>query len=132
MQSNGLEQLILPGLKTRYCARVSEHSYKTLTSDNAPLFLLQDKEIAKLQSIVELLQDEISTLKRSKQNNDQWLSLTSGAGQPNSHLPPNLVSLFLAPYLITLKLPSLCPMPPTIMIVNIMLSFTVWRNAVPE
>ena len=75
----------------RYCASVSEHSYKTLTSDDAPPFLCfccyrtkKDEEIAKLQSIVELLQDEISTLKRSKQNDDQWPSLTSGAGQQNS------------------------------------------------
>ena len=109
----------------RYCVSVSEHSYKVLTSDDAPPFLCfccyrmkKDEEIAKLQSIVGLLQDEISSLKRSKQDEVHWPSLRPAQVSQTAVLPPNLVSQLLALYLTPLKHHSMCLMPPTIMIVN--------------
>ena len=76
----------------RYCASVSELSFKALTSSDAPPFLCfrcyrtkKDEEIAKLQSIVELLQDEISSLKKSKQNDGQSVSKVWHRSEQNSH-----------------------------------------------
>ena len=76
----------------RYCASVSEPSFKALTSSDAPPFLCfccyrtkKDEEIAKLQSIVELLQEEISSLKKSKQNDGQSVSKVWHRSEQNSH-----------------------------------------------
>ena len=76
----------------RYCASVSELSFKALTSSDAPPFRCfccyrtkKDEEIAKLQSIVELLQDEISSLKKSKQNDGQSVSKVWHRSEQISH-----------------------------------------------
>ena len=45
----------------------------------------KDEEIAKLQSIVELLQDEISSLKKNKQNDGQSVSNVWRRSEQNSH-----------------------------------------------
>lgn len=63
----------------RYCASVGELSYKKLTSAGAPPFLCyccfraqKDEEVAKLQSVVDILKNEIDALKLSQPKNVQW------------------------------------------------------------
>ena len=57
------------------CASVSEQPYKMLTSEDAPPFLCfccfgvqKDEEVARLQSVVELLKNEIDSLKMPQLN----------------------------------------------------------------
>ena len=100
----------------RYCASVSELSFKALTSSDAPPFLCfccyrtkKDEEIAKLQSIVELLQDEISSLKKASRTTVNP-SLRSGTDQNKTAiLPLKLISvqcLIVPTFLLPLNLVS--------------------------
>ena len=71
----------------RYCASVSEQSYKTFISDDAlqPFLCFccfraqKDDEVAKLRNIVDLLTEELNALKKTSPNED-W-PLTPGADQ---------------------------------------------------
>ena len=80
----------------RYCASVSEQSYKTLTSDDAPPFLCyccfraqKDEEIAKLRSVVDILKHEIDALKSSQTKNVQWPMPTPSSKEPVTTEGPN-------------------------------------------
>ena len=73
----------------RYCASVSEQSYKKLTSDDAPPFLCyccfraqKDEELAKLRSVVDILMNEIDALKSSHTKNVQWPKPTPSSREP--------------------------------------------------
>lgn len=72
----------------RYCASVSEQSFKMLTSGDAPPFLCfccfrakKDEEVAKLLSTVDLLKEEINALKSKRMDDDQRPSPAPSAGQ---------------------------------------------------
>lgn len=79
----------------RYCASVSDQSYKAFISDDAPRPFLcfccfraqKDEEVAKLHDIIDLLKDELNALKKKCPYGD-WPPLTPDADRPTKDNQP--------------------------------------------